>query len=251
MDLLGNQQLILFLVLAAMIIFFSARNSIFFSTGVFGNILLDWGPVVLIAVGETFVVISGGIDLSVGSTAGVSGVLAAFVMRDMTTAHHGQAMTLLVGGVIAAAVGAGVGLINAMLINFGRIVPFVATLATFGAAAGISNVLTGGAPIGGGPPNTILLVVPKIGPVSYPVLGVAVIVVIAALFLHTARFGRYTYAIGSNPFAARAAGINVKLHLTKGIRPVGPARRAGRDVLLPAPRLRSPPLPAKAANCSR
>ncbi len=215
MDLLGNQQLILFLVLAAMIIFFSARNSIFFSTGVFGNILLDWGPVVLIAVGETFVVISGGIDLSVGSTAGVSGVLAAFVMRDMTTAHNGQAMTLLVGGVIAAAVGAGVGLINAMLINFGRIVPFVATLATFGAAAGISNVLTGGAPIGGGPPNTILLVVPKIGPVSYPVLGVAVIVVIAALFLHTARFGRYTYAIGSNPFAARAAGINVKVHLTK------------------------------------
>jgi ribose transport system permease protein len=79
----------------------------------------------------------------------------------------------------------------------------------------MSLVLTKGAPIMGGPPQGITLSVPWIGPFSKPVLVVVVVVVLLWLFLHKARFGRYTYAIGSNSFAARVAGINVRRHITK------------------------------------
>lgn len=212
---LTNQQVLLLLALLAMVAFFSARNPLFFSVGVFGNILLDWGPVALIAVGQMFVIVSGGIDLSVGAVVGFSGVVAAFAMRGLTADGYGQALTLAIGLLVAAGVGAGVGLLNAALINYARIVPFVATLATLGAAGGMSIVLTGGAPIGGGPADAIALSVPKLGPFSYPGLVVVVIVVVAGLFLHQARFGRYTFAIGSNEFAARAAGIDVRRHIVK------------------------------------
>lgn len=212
---LGNQQVILLLVLAAMVAFFTYRNSIFFSTGVFGNILLDWGPVVLIAIGETYVIISGGIDLSVGANLGFSGVVAAYAMKALTAAHHGQAFTLTVGLLVCMGVGTGIGLLNAVLINKAKLVPFIATLATLGAAEGMSIVLTNGAPIGSGPPNAILLSAPWIGPFSKPGVLVVVVVLVAGLFLHRARFGRYTFALGSNPFAARAAGINVQRHLMK------------------------------------
>jgi ribose transport system permease protein len=94
-------------------------------------------------------------------------------------------------------------------------VPFIATLATLGAAGGMSIVLTGGAPIGNGPPSAISLSVPWLGPLSWPGIVVIIIVVITGLYLHKSRFGRYTFAIGSNPFAALAAGINVKRQITK------------------------------------
>lgn len=212
---LGNQQVILLLVLVAMVVFFTSRNSIFFSSDVFANILLDWGPVVLIAVGETFVVVSGGIDLSVGSTIGFSGVIGAFAMRDLTTSGHGETFTLLVGTLVCLLVGAAVGLLNAILINKAKLVPFIATLATLGAGAGLNIVMTNGAPIAGGPPKAILLSNSWLGPFSKPILVVIAIVVVCGLFLHLARFGRYTFAIGSNAFAARAAGISVPRHLTK------------------------------------
>lgn len=213
--LLSNQQFILLIVLLAMIALFSAINPIFFSSSVAANVLADWGPIVLLALGQTFVVISGGIDLSVGAITGFAGVVAAYQMRAMTDAGQGEWVTLIVGTFICMAVGVGVGLLNAALINWARLVPFIATLATLGAAGGMSIVLTGGGPIGGGPSNAIALSVPWLGPFSTPILIVIGITILCWLFLHLARFGRYTYAIGSNTFAARAAGINVKRHIVK------------------------------------
>ena len=213
--LLGNQTVLLLVVYGAVVLYFTSRNSIFFSKDVFANILLDWGPVVLIAVGETFVVISGGIDLSVGATLGFSGVVAAFAMRGLTTDGHSQALVVTAGTLVALATGAGVGLLNAVLINRAKLVPFIATLVTLGAGSGLVIVMTKGAPIAGGPPKAILLSNPWVGPFSKPVLLVAAVTLTAGLFLHKARFGRYTFAIGSNAFAARAAGINVKRHLAK------------------------------------
>ncbi|MEA9984669.1 MULTISPECIES: ABC transporter permease [Subtercola] len=212
---LTNQQTILLLVLIGMVVVFSILNPIFFSLDVFGNVLLDWGPVALIAVAETFVIISGGIDLSVGATLGFSGVIAAYAMQAMTAAGMGDSITILCGTLVAAATGMFVGFVNSLLINRLHLVPFIATLATLGAAGGMSIVLTGGAPVGDGPQSAIDLSVPWLGPLSWPLIVVIVVVIIAGLFLHKARFGRYTYAIGSNPFAALAAGINVKRHLTK------------------------------------
>jgi ribose transport system permease protein len=213
--LFANQQIILLVVLLALVVFFSINNPIFFSSGVFANILLDWAPLTLIAVGETFVIISGGIDLSVGAVTGFSGIIAAFVMRDLTQMMWGETATLLIGVLVTLLVGGGLGLINGLLITVTRLVPFVATLVMLGAAGGLSIVLTGGAPIGGGPVNAILLTVPIFGPFSIPVIIVMVIVAYLGLVLHLTRFGRYTYATGSNPFATLVAGISVNRHLIK------------------------------------
>jgi ribose transport system permease protein len=213
--LFANQQIILLVVLLALVVFFSINNPIFFSSGVFANILLDWAPLTLIAVGETFVIISGGIDLSVGAVTGFSGIIAAFVMRDLTQMMWGETATLLIGVLVTLLVGGGLGLINGLLITVTRLVPFVATLVMLGAAGGLSIVLTGGAPIGGGPVNAILLTVPIFGPFSIPVIIVVVIVAYLGLVLHLTRFGRYTYATGSNPFATLVAGISVNRHLIK------------------------------------
>jgi ribose transport system permease protein len=167
------------------------------------------------AVGETFVILSGGIDLSVGSTVGLSGVFAALAMRSMTQSGQGENFTILVGTLIAMAVGLVIGLINAFLITKARMVPFVATLATLGAARGLCIVTTGGGPVGEGPEKAITYSVPWFGPFNTPTLIIVVIVAVCGLFMHKAKFGRYTYAIGSNSFAARSAGINVKFHLAK------------------------------------
>jgi ribose transport system permease protein len=214
-SLLANQQFLLLVVWLAMVLGFSLLKSIFFSVDVAANVLADWGPLVLIALGELVVVISGGIDLSVGAVVGFSGVISAFVMKAMTTAGQSSPLTLLTGVLVCMLVGAAIGLLNAVLINYARLVPFIATLVTLGAASGMSLVLTKGAPIMGGPSEGISLSVPWIGPFSKPVVVVILIVATLWAFLHKARFGRYTYAIGSNAFAARAAGINVKRHITK------------------------------------
>ena len=214
-SLMANQQFILLLVWLAMVLVFSLINHIFFSEAVAANVLLDWAPLVLVALGETIVVISGGIDLSVGAIVGFSGVVSALVMKAMTTNGVGSVPTLIVGVLVCAVVGALIGLFNAVLINYAKLVPFIATLVSLGAFSGLALVLTKGAPIMGGPTDAITLSVPWLGPFSKPVLVVIIIVLVLWAFVHKARFGRYTYAIGSNSFAARAAGINVKRHITK------------------------------------
>lgn len=197
--------------------FFDAKSPghVFLDNLELNNIFQQWAPIALMAAGETYVIISGGIDLSVGGVAGFAGVVAAIVMRSMTTAGHGQTITLVVGTLVTMGVGIAVGLVNAGLMIWARLVPFIATLATMGACEGLSIVLSGGGPVVGGPPDAVSLVAPKFGPFSYPVLIVTALVIILGLFLHLARFGRYTFAIGSNSFAARAAGIAVNRHLVK------------------------------------
>ncbi len=214
-SLLGNQQVVLFLVYLAMVAFFTWRNNIFFSTAVFGNILADFGPIALIAAGQMFVIVAGGIDLSVGYNLGLCGVVSALAMRNLTTHGNGANVTLLLGVLVAIGTGTLVGLVNAFLINKAKLVPFISTLITMGACAGLSIVFTGGGPVGGGPSNAIRLTRTFLGPFSRPVLVVFVVVTIAGLFMHLTRFGRYTFAIGSNSFAARGAGINVTRHITK------------------------------------
>ncbi len=212
---LGSQQFVLLVVLVVMVVVFTSINSKFFSVGVFGNILVNWAPIALIAVRQTFVIVSGGIDLSVGSTMTISGVVAAYAMQAATGGGVPDGLSLFIGVVTAAAVGLLVGLVNALLINQARLVPFIATLATLGAGAGLALVLTKGGPVAGGPASAISLSVPWLGPLSWPGIIVIVVIVIAGLFLHKSRFGRYVFAIGGNSFAATAVGISVKTQITK------------------------------------
>lgn len=218
---LTNQNSILVGVLILLTVIFTAVEPKFFSVATASNILTDWGSVVLIAAGMTFVVISGGIDLSVGAVVGLSGVVAAYTMANVLgvgqdvsgSAAYG---TLTVGLIVSMAVGLAVGLLNAFLINVVKIVPFIATLSTMGAALGLSVIISGGQPIGSANDFRLISAInPKTIPFSPAVIVVIIIIVVLGLFLHKARFGLWTYSIGSNAFATRAAGINVKRQITK------------------------------------
>lgn len=210
---LSNQHVLLVVALAILVAYFTARDSIFLSSSEIAVLLTNFSTLILLAVGETFVIISGGIDLSVGATCGVSGVVAAFAMRGMVSSHDNEALVLLVGTLVCAVIGIGIGFVNAALMNWARLVPFVATLATLGAGTGVALVLSNGVPIGSDS-SALTIGADRAGPFPYMFLVVLVVVLVAWLYLHLSRYGRYTYAIGSNSFAARAAGINVRRHLT-------------------------------------
>ena len=211
-----RQDFLLLVFFVAMTGVFSAFNPRFFSIAAAANILQDFSPVVLMAIGQTFVIASGGIDLSVGSTLGLSGVIMALVIRTVTEKNVEPIVTIVLGLASAVCVGGVIGLTNGVLISYARIVPFVATLATMGAAAGLSLVVTGGVQIAGAP-SAVFLVgnVRYFGMLTVPVIVVLLITAIAWASLSLTRFGRWTYAIGSNLFASRAAGINVGRHLLK------------------------------------
>ncbi|WP_193313021.1 ABC transporter permease [Georgenia subflava] len=211
-----RQETILFGVLVAMVAFFTVLNPLFFSTHALGNVLQDWAPVMLLAIGQTYVIVTAGIDLSVGSTLGLSGVSAALTIRALTEGGTSPAMAITAGFVVAIAVGVTVGLVNGLLIVKAKLAPFIATLATMGAGAGLTLVVTRGVQIAGGPREVITIGNTRILDVlTPPLIGVLLVLVIAWVALEQTRFGRWTYAIGSNDFAARAAGINVSGHLVK------------------------------------
>ena len=212
----SRQELVLLGAYLLMILLFTFLNPLYLTTASFANILQDWAPVVLMAVGESLVIIAGGIDLSVGSTLGLSGISCALVIRTMTANGQDAWVAIAAGLLAGAAVGLAVGLVNGVLVTRARLAPFVATLATLGAASGLTLVITGGQFIAGGPAeviqvgNTVYLSL-----VTAPIVVVIAVVAVASVCLHKSRFGRWTYAIGSNEFAARAAGINVERHLVR------------------------------------
>jgi ribose transport system permease protein len=205
------------------VVFQIASQGIFLSTATLGTVLNDWGSYILLAVAQTFVVITGGIDLSVGATVSLSSVVAGWVLvkgLGLGSDISGDAAIpyVLLAVLICALVGLAVGALNAALINFLKIVPFIATLATMGAMNGLAIIISGGMPLQG--PNDFKLgYLYKIGgvqlPISTTILSMMIILAICGLFLHKSKFGLYTYALGSNPFATRAAGISIAKHTTK------------------------------------
>ncbi|MFF3583848.1 ABC transporter permease [Streptomyces mirabilis] len=170
----------------------------------------------VVTVGMTFVIISGGIDLSVGAIVALASVWATTV----ATQDFGSAGVLFT----AIVVGLGCGLVNGVLIAYGRMVPFIATLAMFASARGLALQITDGrtqvVTIRGildlGNKDAYVLGVPPL------VIVFAVVVVIGWLLLNRTTFGRRTVAIGGNPEAARLAGIDVRrqrvyLYLLSGL----------------------------------
>lgn len=211
-----RQETLLLAVFALMVLVFSLVNPRYFSTAAFGNILQDFGPVMLMAIGQTFVILTGGIDLSVGALLGLSGVSAALAIRATTSSGMEPALSIVIGIVAALAVGALVGVINGLLITRVKLAPFIATLATMGACMGTTLVVTGGVQIAGAPKEVVLIGNTRFLEIfTMPLVVVLVLLTGAWLTLSRTRFGRRTYAIGSNPFAARVAGINVNRHLMK------------------------------------
>jgi ribose transport system permease protein len=202
-------------VLIVIIAVFSILNfEAFASVFNLRNIMIDASSLLIIAVGMTFVIVTGGIDLSVGSVLVFSQVVAALVMRQM----GGEGLPAIFGGlVISLLAGLAWGLLNGLLIARTRVPALIVTLGTLGMAQGGALLLSGGINVRGVPRELVTTV--GIGrlwdTIPYLVLIAAGITIIAGILLHLTRFGRYTYAIGSNAEASRRAGINVPLHLIK------------------------------------
>jgi len=209
-----NQQMLLLFALLVLVAAFTSQNARYLSTRSFANILQDWAPVMLMATGETFVIISGGIDISVGSILGLAGVVCALVMQSMTVGGADPGLTIAAGVGVGALVGLGVGLVNGLMVTKLGLAPFIATLATLGAAYGLTLVISHGQQIGGGPQavttvgNSVYL-----GMFTVPLITVIAIVAASSMLLAWTQFGRWTQAIGSNRFSARGAGIDVNRHL--------------------------------------
>ena len=156
--------------------------------------------------------IAGGFDLSIGSVLVFAGAVAAQLMLRFGT---DDLSTVLVGLLVALLCGVAWGIFNGLCVTKLRVSALIATLGSMGAALGGAYLISGGTDIRTVPRILIALGHGSIFGVPWLVVVSAVVALAGAVFLHMTRFGRHTYLIGSNPEAARRAGINVDRHLLK------------------------------------
>jgi ribose transport system permease protein len=217
----STSPLWIFLALVVIVAVFGVlRPSAFLSSFDIKTIFINAAVTMMLSVGMTYVIITAGIDLSVGSVLVISGVLAAKVMiavgGGMTHAATAGWGPILVGVAVGLLVGLAWGVINGSLIALLGLPPLIVTLGTFGMALGLADVITGGVDVAGIPTKLGTTIGSgQLGPIPWLVLIAALVTIVFGLILHLTRFGRYTYAIGSNPEAARRAGININWHLIK------------------------------------
>jgi ribose transport system permease protein len=228
-----------FLLLTLVIFSFTGRN--FFALNNFQSIVHLATTGLLLACAETFVIITGGIDMSVGFVLGLSSVSTASVMQALYAAHWSSGASILLGIVVGIGASLVCGVIAGVLVGRFRVPPFIATLGTQGIAIGVSWRICGGFPVGFLPPGIaeagngyLLYVHPPSGAWSFfsrppgiaasqfkeivRVLPFSFLLIAAFLLLlwhllKNTRFGQHTYAIGGSMDAAVRAGINVRRHL--------------------------------------
>ncbi len=192
--------LVILALLALLLTLFSDR---FLTVDNLLNVAAQTTFVAIIAAGITLAMLSGGIDLSVGSVAALAGALAAGLMS-----RHGW--PVLPAALVAIACGALMGFLNGLLIVPGRMPPFVATLATLAIGRGLTLVYTQGRPIAGLPAGFTYWGTGEFLGLPVLIWVMLAIFILGYLFLRYTRFGINIYAIGGNPEAARLVGIPVK-----------------------------------------
>ena len=189
-------------VLLVLVVIGTATSGNFLTTDNLRNILVSSSTIGVVVVGATFVIIGGGIDLSVGALVALASVWAT----TLSTQSYGPWVMAL----CAVLVGAGAGLVNGLLIAYGRLVPFIVTLAMLVSARGLAARLA----------DNRTQIVNQAGIkelATTDVIGIPVLVLVLAavaavgwVLLNRTTFGRRTFAIGGNPEAARLAGIDVR-----------------------------------------
>lgn len=164
------------------------------------NVLTQIAVNAIIAVGMSFVILTGGIDLSVGSTVALSGAVAASVVLSTGSIPLAIIAAIIVGAVI--------GLINGVLVSKGKLQAFIATLATMTIFRGETLVFTQGNPISKLPESFMVLGNGSLGFLPVPILITIIVAVIAIYALSQTKLGRYIYAVGGNEDSSRLSGIN-------------------------------------------
>lgn len=199
----GVGTVVVFVVLC---IFFSAASDKFLTVDNLLNILLQIATLMIISMGMTWVIISGGIDLSVGASIAFCGVAAAMLIKFCNVPIPlGLLASILIGG--------GIGLLNGLTITKVHIPPLLATIGMSSAVRGLAFIICGGNTIFGLPGGFTTLGRGYLGIVPIPVL-IAVAVVLLFLFIQNrSAFSVYTYAIGNNADSAYLSGIKTQRHV--------------------------------------
>ncbi|MBB3769564.1 ribose transport system permease protein [Angulomicrobium tetraedrale] len=204
--------------LLVLIVVFSLTSNAFFTVNNGMTIALQVTSIALLGIGATCVIITGGIDLSVGSVLALSGVVAALAVKEL-------GLAVPVAMMLGILTGAFCGLINGILVTRMRLPPFIATLGMMLIARGVALQITGARAVSGlgesfgvlG--NGALFRIVTIGDdgfptvvfpgIPYPVILMVVIALAVSLMLNRSVLGRHIYAVGSNAEAARLSGVNV------------------------------------------
>ena len=211
--LLGSTPLLMFGVLVLIFLAFSIARPDSFPTFLnVRNMVTDTALYLIMGIGFTYVMVAAGFDLSQGSVLVFGQVVAAKVMQGI----GGQGGWTVFVGFIAAIVGGAIwGLFNGLVITKMRVPPLITTLGTLGASLGVADLLTQGQD--NTPTPDVLTSLSRALPLGLPwqVWVALVLAVVAGAYLHTTRYGRRTFVIGSNEEAARRAGINVDRHVIK------------------------------------
>jgi ribose transport system permease protein len=202
----SKRQLGTFAGLLALCLILWAATPHFLTVSNLLNVLEQTTINAIVAVGMTFVIISGGIDLSVGSILALSGIALGSALQ----AGAGAPLAIA----LALAVGLACGLVNGALITWGRLPPFIATLGMMSVARGAALMLAEGRPISGFGEEFRLLATGRVLMVPAPAIIAAGIYAVAHFVLANTVFGRAAYAIGGNEEAARLSGVHVRYHKT-------------------------------------
>jgi len=204
---LDLNKLIPFIAVVVLFIVFSITARNFFSMRSIISLALQTSTITLMGIGVTFAIITGGIDLSIGSVVALAGTVAVMVAIQGVPIWLSMIIGLLVGGLC--------GLINGLMITKLKLPPFIATLGMMMVARGVALTITNAnawpAPDGFGElgNGAILGTGAKFPGIPYPVILMVVVAFIFHFILSKTRIGRYTYAVGSNEEAARLSGIKV------------------------------------------
>ncbi len=187
-------------VLFVLIIFFSFVSDSFLSTGNMFMVARQVAMLGISAVGMTCVILTSGIDLSVGSVMGITNIVGAMLMT-------AAGLPIWLSVLITLAMSAGIGLINGLFVAYVRVPALITTLAMMTVLRGVCYVLCDGMPVWGLPESFKVLGQGYFGPIPIPVLIMLVVFILGWIFLNRTRSGRYLYGLGGNREAVRLSGV--------------------------------------------
>ncbi|SEP96174.1 monosaccharide ABC transporter membrane protein, CUT2 family [Faunimonas pinastri] len=217
----GGWIFILLIVLIA--IFAAMRPTQFASSYNLSTLAINAAILLVLAIGQTFVIITAGIDLAVGSVLVFSSVAAASTMLALSGSAGSSYGTtdaswgvIAIGTLVGVGTGAAWGLLNGLLVAFARIPALIVTLGTFGMSLGFAQIVTGGQDVRAVPERLVDVIGSgSVAGVPSLVLIAVAVAIVAGIALHLTRFGMRTFAIGSNAEGARRAGIAVRKQTLK------------------------------------
>jgi ribose transport system permease protein len=201
-SLFQSNEIMMLIVLVLVIAFFTIMNKNYLSYPNMANILLAASTIGLLAIGETYLIIAGHIDLSNAHVAALFGVWAALLI------NAGVPWPLV--AIIVVGSSAVVGLANSCLVNIFGLQPFIATLAVSSVCSGLAFIICGGKSVPVNEKTFILMGTMKIAGIPFPAILMIILFIIFGFILARTVFGRSVYMVGGNPVAARLAGLNPK-----------------------------------------